>query len=263
MNGRPPGSGYARHGAERHPTGVVGWVWAAEGNCCPNNYPCRVTPRLEGAIKQGRLLAAGVTITALAACAGAVAGPGNRPNCFPPHTQTIAKDRNVRVYSLAGRLAAYGGTYACLLRRGTIVTLTKPGPRRSALIDRVTLAGAIIAYTYSTHGVDTGSTGIAVVDATSGRHLLTIPGVGGFADACVISFSQVTDLVVTHHGSVAWIVRKGARCQTTTFEVHSAQVSGTPALLEEGSAILPESLRFSHGTVTWENAGQQRSAHLP
>ncbi|MFI5009087.1 MAG: hypothetical protein ACHQDY_02300 [Solirubrobacterales bacterium] len=143
------------------------------------------------------------------------------------------------------------------------MTIAETGRRRPASIDHIGLAGAIVAYTRSTHGVDTGSTDIVVVDVASGRTLLTVPGVGGFVDACFISFSQVTDLVVTHHGSVAWIVRKGTRCQTTTFEVHSAQVSGTPALLEEGPAISPGSLRFSHQTVSWENAGQRRSAHLP
>ena len=82
-------------------------------------------------------------------------------------------------------------------------------------------------------------------------------------DACIIGFREVTDLVVTYRGSIAWIVRKGAQCKTTTFEVHSAQVSGTPALLEGGPAIGPGSLRLSHQTVSWENAGQRRSAHLP
>jgi hypothetical protein len=155
------------------------------------------------------------------------------------------------------------GTYACLLRRGTTVTLAKPSRYHQDSIHHVVLAGAIIAYTYSNHGVDTGSTGITAVDVASGRTLLTVPGAGGFVDGCFIGFREITDLVVTYRGSVAWIVRKGARCQTTTFEVYSAQVSGTPALLEEGPAIGSESLRLSHRTVSWENAGQRRFAHLP
>ncbi len=207
----------------------------------------------------------GVAITASIACAGAVAGPGRHPNCLPPHARTIAKDRDVRVYSLAGKTPTRGGTYACLLRRGTTVALAKPGRYHPFAVDHITLAGAIIAYTYSTYGVDTGSTGIATVDVASGHTLLTVPGAGGFVDACFIGFREVTDLVVTYRGSVAWIVRKGAECKTTTFEVYSAQVSGTitPALLEEGPAIAPGSLRLSHQTVSWENAGQRRSAHLP
>lgn len=221
-------------------------------------------PKLEGIVKRGCLLAAGMVIAASFACGEAAAGTGrHHPNCQPPHTRTITEDQDVRVYALTGRLPAYEGIFACLLRHGTIVTLARLGQRRPPSIDHIVLAGAIVAYTYSTHGVDTGSTGIAAVDVANRRTLLTIPGVGGFVDACVISFSRVTDLIVTRHGSVAWIVSTGARCKTTTFEVHSAQVSGTPALLEDGPAIGPESLRFSHQTVSWENAGQRRSAHLP
>ena len=102
-----------------------------------------------------------------------------------------------------------------------------------------------------------------VVDVASRRTLLTIPQVACSVDAGIISFGDVTDLVVTYRGSVAWIVHEGGIRQATTFEVHSAQTSGTPALLDEGQAIVPGSLRLSHQIVSWENAGQRRSAHLP
>ena len=128
--------------------------------------------------------------------------------------------------------------------------------------EHVTLAGAIVAYTDSTHGVDTGSTEIVVRNIASGRTLLIVPGAGSFIDACVIRFQEVTDLVVTRRGSIAWLVRKGAGCKTTAFAVYSAQASGAPALLEEGPAIVPGSLRLSHGAVSWENAGQRKSARL-
>lgn len=226
-------------------------------------YRCSMTPPLEAAIRRGFLPAAGVAIAALAACAAATAGPGQRPSCLPPHAHTIARDRDVRVYSLTAQTSTRGGTYVCLLRRGTIVTLAKPGPRRPASIEHITLAGTIVAFTDSTHGVDTGSTDIVVVDVASRRTLLTVPGAGGFIDACFISFHEVTDLVATYRGAVAWLVRKGARCKTTTYEVYSAQASGAPILLEEGPAIVPGSLRLSDGTVSWKNAGQRKSARLP
>jgi hypothetical protein len=203
-----------------------------------------------------------MAIAVLIAAAGAIAGQG-RPICLPPHAQTIAKDRDVRVYSLAGKPPTHEGIYACLLRRGTTVALARDMRNYPTSIDHIALAGAIVVYTEDTHGVDTGSTDIVVVDV-AGRHtLLTIPGAGGFVDACVIGFREVTDLVVTRRGSVAWIVRKGARCKTTTFEVYSAQVSATaPALLEEGPAVAPGSLRLSHQTVSWENARQRKSTRL-
>jgi hypothetical protein len=122
--------------------------------------------------------------------------------------------------------------------------------------------GGSSPFTDSTHRVDTGSTSIVVVNVAARRILLTIPGVGDFMDACVISFRDLTDLVVTDRGSVAWIVRKGVNCRTTTFEVHSAHASGAQSLLEEGPAIVPGSLRVSGQAASWESGGQRRSASL-
>jgi hypothetical protein len=198
----------------------------------------------------------------LIACTGVTAGHGHHSRCAPPHAQAIAKDRYVRVYSLEGKPPRSSGTYACLLRRGTTVALTRPRRFNPDSIGHVVLAGTIVAYTDSTHGVDTGSTDIVVVNVASRRTLLTIPGVGHFVDACVIGFSDVTDLVVTYRGSVAWILSKGSKCTTATFEVHSARTSGAPALLEEGPDIVPGTLRVSGQTVSWENSGQRKSAGL-
>ncbi len=214
-----------------------------------------------GAIK-GVLFSMCAVGAVLVACTGVAASHGHRSRCAPPHARTIAKDRYIRVYSLGGKVSRQGGTYACLLRRGSTVVLARPRQFRPDSIDHVALAGTIVAYTDSTHGVDTGSTDIVVVNVASRRTLLTIPGVGGFVDACVISFRDVTDLVVTYRGSVAWIVRKGTRCTTATTEVHSARTSGAYALLEEGPAIAPGSLRVSGQTVSWENAGQRKFASL-
>jgi hypothetical protein len=220
-------------------------------------------PPLEGAIRRSFRPAAGVATAALAACAAATTGLGQRPSCLPAHAHTIAKDRGVRVYALTGKTPTRGGTYACLLRRGTTVTLSKPGPGRPVSIEHITLAGTIVAFTHSTHGIDARNTDIVVVDVASRRTLLTVPGAGGFIDACFISFREVTDLLATDRGSIAWLVRKGANCKTTTYEVYSAQASGgAPTLLEEGPAIVPGSLHLSDGTVSWENAGQRKSARL-
>lgn len=193
---------------------------------------------------------------------GTAAGRGHRSRCAPPHSETVVRDRDVRVYSFAGKAPGHEGTYACLLHGGSTVALAKPRRYRPDSIGHLVLAGTIVAYTDSTHGVDTGSTDIVVVNVAARRTLFTIPGVGGFIDACVISFRDVTDLVVTDRGSVAWIVRKGVNCRTATFEVHSAHASGAQSLLEEGPAIVPGSLRVSVQTASWESGGQRRSASL-
>jgi hypothetical protein len=165
-------------------------------------------------------------------------------------------------YSLAGKTPGHEGTYACLLHSGSTLALAKRRRYRPDSIGHIVLAGTIVAFTDSTHRVDTGSTSIVVVNVAARRILLTIPGVGGFIDACIISFRDVTDLVVTDRGAVAWIVRKGVNCRTTTFEVHSAHASGAQSLLEEGPAIVPGSLRVSGQAASWESGGQRRSASL-
>jgi hypothetical protein len=208
------------------------------------------------------LFAAAVVSAALAMGTGAAAGRGQRARCTPPHSKTVARDRDVRVYSLAGKAPGQGGTYACQLRSGSTIALAKPRRYRPDSIGHVVLAGTIVAYTDSAHGVDAGSTDIVVVNVAARRRLFTVPGVGGFVDACVISFRDVTDLVVTDRGPVAWIVRKGADCRTATFEVRSARTSGVQVLLEEGPAIAPGSLRVSGQTASWESGGRLRSASL-
>jgi len=204
-----------------------------------------------------------MAIATTIATSGAEAATG-LANCLPPHTRTLAKDREVRVYSLARKLPIREDVYACVLGRGTTFALAKPRRYQPASIDHIALAGTIVAYTEATHGVDTASTDIVVLDVAKRRILLTIPRAGGFVDACVISFSEVTDLVVTRLGSVAWIVRKGTRCKTSTFQVYRARVSATaPAPLEEGPAIGAMSLRLANQTVSWVNGQARRSARLP
>lgn len=214
-----------------------------------------------GAIKAA-LFVTCVVSAMLVACTEVAAGNGRRSRCTAEHVQTIAKDRYVRVYSFEGKARRRRGTYACLLSSGGTMALAKPRRYGSDSIDHVALAGAIVAYTDSTHEVDTGSTDIVVVDVAARHTLLTVPEAGGFTDACFIGFREVADLVVTSRGSVAWIVRRGAHCATVTFEVHSARTSGAAALLEEGPAIAPGSLRVSGQTVSWENGGQRKSASL-
>lgn len=215
-----------------------------------------------GGVIARALFAACVVSAALVIGTGAAAGRGRRSRCDPAHSETVARDRDVRVYSLANKASGHDDTYACLLHSGSTVALAKLRRYRPDSIGHIVLAGTIVAYTDSTHGVDTGSTGIVVVNVAARRTLLSIPGVGGFIDACVISFRDVTDLVVTDRGSVAWIVRKGANCRTATFEVHSARASGAQSLLEEGPAIVPGSLRVSGQTASWESGGQRKSASL-
>jgi hypothetical protein len=212
-------------------------------------------------------------VSARGASAPTNANHRSSADCLPPHTYTVARDGWVGVYSLArpstrgiwGGAGAYVAppVYACLLGRGATIALVKPSRVPPIeLIGQVTLAGTIVAYTNTVAYVDTGRTRIAVLDISSGHLILSIPRVGGWGDGCILGFRAVTDLVVNEHGSVAWVVREGTQCHTTTFEVYSAHASGAPRLLDKNSAIGPRSLHLSSNTVSWETAGHRRSASL-
>jgi hypothetical protein len=196
--------------------------------------------------------------------ASAGATPVHRPTCDLRSARVLAQNREVRVYSREAKRAPEG-IYACLRRTGRTVTIARPGRRalRGFAVEHITLAGAMVAYTSSTHGVDTGSTSIEVLDVADGHVVLRVPQAAGFVDACVIQFRRITDLLVTARGSIAWILEKGTRCKTTTLQLYSAQVSAAPALLDEGPTIASESLRLHDGAVSWEDSGRVVSARLP
>lgn len=196
--------------------------------------------------------------------ASAGAAPAHRATCDSRGALVLAQNREVRVYSRNAERPV-DGIYACLRRTGRTITIARPGRRalRGFAVAHITLAGAIVAYTSSTHGVDTGSTSIEVLDVADGHVILTVPQAAGFVDACVIQFRRITDLLVTARGSIAWILEKGSDCKTTTLQLYSAQVSAAPALLDEGPTIASESLRLHEGAVSWEDNGRVVSARLP
>jgi hypothetical protein len=210
------------------------------------------------------VLVATLALGIVATVASAGAAPAHHPNCDPQGARVLAQNREVRIYRRKAKHPA-DGIYACLRRTGRTVTIARPGQRalREFAVEHITLAGAMVAYTSSTHGVDTGSTSIEVLDVADGHVVLTVPQAAGFVDACVIQFRRITDLLVTARGSIAWISEKGTRCKTTTLQLYSAQVSTAPVLLDEGPTIASESLRLHDGAVSWEDSGRVASAQLP
>jgi hypothetical protein len=210
------------------------------------------------------LLAATLGIGVVAVRAGAAAAPAHRSTCHRQGARVLAQNREVRVYSRKAKRASEG-IYACLRRTGRTVTIARPVRRalRGFAVEHITLAGAMVAFTSSTHGVDTGSTSIEVLDVADGHIVLTVPRAVGFVDSCFIQFRRLTALLVTARGSIAWILEKGSDCKTTTLQVYSARASGTPVLLDEGPTIASESLRVHGGAVSWEDGGRVLSAPLP
>jgi hypothetical protein len=213
-------------------------------------------------MKRKCLLASGVALVALIASPGAMGRARHHSRCHPAGAKTIAKDRDVRVYSVAGKPSTRESTYACLLATGATMVLNNKPRQRRDWVGHIVLTRSIVAYTESSFGVDSGCTSIVVVDVVRRHAVLTVPSVACSIDAGIIAFGEVTDLVVSPRGSVAWIVHRGNR-KESTFQVHDALTSGASALLDEALTIVQGSLRLSHGTVSWENAGRRKSAPLP
>lgn len=209
-----------------------------------------------------------ILLAAITLLPSAGATSAHRASCLPRRAHTVAQDRMVRVYALTTKNPANGMiesemTYACLLRTGKKVKLTEhESGRFPGSVDNITLGGPMVAFTYSTHGIDTGKVDIVVVNVASRHQLLKLPEVGGHVDSCIISFTDIEDLVVSDRGSVAWIAATGRGCHVKTFQVYTALVGGTPTLVEEGPEIAPESLSLYKHKLTWKEAGQPRSSYL-
>jgi hypothetical protein len=227
-------------------------------------------PVIQGALRRGAIVLIGnLAMASLIMASGAGARSPHHERCLPRRAHVVAEDRDVRIYSIKARYMVgahrypYEVTYACLLRSGTTMKLTEPNHHWPASDTFVTLNGTMVAYAYSDVGVDTGSTEIVAANVAAHRILLTVPNATGFIDACVIAFRELKDLVVTDHGSVAWILRMGHGCQTQTFQVYDRSSSSETTLLDEGMGIEPESLRVSNRSVSWEDGGRRRYALLP
>jgi hypothetical protein len=213
------------------------------------------------------LLAA--VIAAILVCPVAIAHTHHRSRCVPRGSETIAADRSVRVYRtpeyVEGVRQPDKGIYACLFRTGTSLALepAHPGfPRHS--LGPFALAGTVLAFVDSQHGVDTGCRGINVIDMAKSRTILSVPDVGCFSANFGGLGVLAVDLIVNEHGSVAWISsRREEMKEPMTFNVHSARTSGSVLLLDAGANITPGSLRLAPGgEVSWVDGSRARYASL-
>jgi hypothetical protein len=216
-------------------------------------------------------LSLAVLVAAMLAAPRANASARHRSRCFPHGSRTIALNRSVRVYSMPeyveGVRIESPGTHACLRHRGTTLAL-EPTPRKRPrhVLHHVTLAGAIVAFVDSQRYVGARCDVIEVIDVANRRRVLSVPNVGCGGKAPESAFA--TDLVVNEHGSVAWITQRLMRqtrgpAAIVGFEVHSATTSGSTALLDSGTDIMPGSLRLAPGgEVSWLDGGPTLYASL-
>jgi hypothetical protein len=214
----------------------------------------------------GRALA-GVGLSVLALGPGAQASPGHHLPCPRRGAEVVASDKLVRVYSYPPtkeRFAPPRRTEACVIGRGIRMTLFDPELHtgvRFRTFAVVALASTVVAYSISSHGIDTGTSSVFLADIASRRILRELPG-GGFIDAGFISRTRITGFVLDASGSAAWIDEVGGGRRATTFVVRSAPTGHEEVVLDEGSDIAPNSLQLSSGTLSWLDAGMRRTARL-
>jgi len=192
-------------------------------------------------------------LAGLLASPGAAAGTQSR--CRPAGAIVIAASPQARVYRLGGVV------YGCDIRTGRRTGLgsgsLRPG---SARVERVALAGIIVAYALTRSGVDTGSASVSVRRLSDGRELSSEPAITGLIP--VEAYQSVDSLVVKRDASVAWIATVNSIIgRGSGTEVHSL-ARGRLALLDSGSAIVPTSLRLHDSKLTWRHGASTRSATL-
>lgn len=199
--------------------------------------------------------------------AAATARPTRLAKCPPPGASLIAGNGVVRVYVTAPVRIGRASAQACLVRRGTRMTLVAAStPGQSGLhksIGMVALAGSVVAYVEGQFGIDSGCIGIRVADVATRRVLRGVPKVGCSVDAGLLRREVVTSLVVGPDGGVAWMLEREAHALRSprTVLVYSLR-AGAPAVLDEGPDIGATSLSLSSGTLSWWHAGVRHAAAI-
>lgn len=196
------------------------------------------------------------TIVILAAALVSVAcgaGPAAASaHCRPAGSQTMASDRQARVYKL------HGTVYGCDRRTGKLsrmgsTSIFRPGEPQ---IDHVALAGMVVAYGSQVHGVDTGSASVSVRRLSDGKLLQSLAAITGSVGP--ESVQSIDALVVERTGNVAWI----ATVTSIIGRGSDMEVHGNRLLLDSGSGIVASSLRLRGSTVSWRHGSTTKSATL-
>jgi hypothetical protein len=175
--------------------------------------------------------------------------------CAPAGARIIRSDQRAQVYALQN--AVYG--CADRPRRTTKLGNTTVCVA-AARVDRVALAGDIVAYGVDRCGVDTGFTTVVVRRLSDGKRLAGYAAVND--PGLLESYQSIGSIVVKSDGAVAWIGAEHSIIgQGSRIEVDGVQ-HGKRAVLDSGSGIVGSSLRLRGSTLTWRHASTTRTATL-
>ncbi len=209
-------------------------------------------------------------LATLAACLGAPpAGLARTPDgrarsCVPHGARVLVHNAAIHIYETRSRSAAQPrSVLACLSGHSGHMTLLAPTRLNLHIsLTRFELAGHVAAYLATQFGVDSGTTKLVVVDVGARRVLRSIEA-GSYADAGLIFSEKVIRYLLTSHGSVAWTLTREDHSEPPLESVWAAPREGPAALLDSGPAIDAGSLALSRATLSWTDAGAQRTAPMP
>lgn len=185
------------------------------------------------------------------------------PRCDARPGTTIAANRSVRVFERAERSYGYVegvATYACNRKTGRLKSFSDhERGKDSAIIPLSAIAGTFVAIVFKTPELRTIEVWNAANGATRvfGASTQAELGTGG------TPVPDVTALVQTPKGHVAWIVQAGALGPGYVVHVGAAKRGGVPPTLGFGAGIAPTSLASAGGSVYWTQDEMPYSALLP
>jgi hypothetical protein len=192
-----------------------------------------------------------------------------RRTCVPKGAKTVRVNGKVHVYKLHLEVSA------CLGRAGKRYPLGRSenvDPYGAWYVSPIRIRGTLVAFaaqSWDHYGATEATVG--VIDLRDGRNVHSFGRDGGGPYICEGEPPDytVTDLALAPSGSVAWIASVD-HCEGTSQEVAALTAdSEEPALLDEGSAVVANSLTYSNGLALWHRRTgfsgnhEERSAPLP
>ena len=187
--------------------------------------------------------------------------------CPPKGAKVVRARGSVHIYKL------HHEVYACLGRAGKRYSLGESenlDPYGASYVSPIRIRGTLVAFarqSWDHYGAADAT--VVVRDLSDGRTLHSFSQGGGGPYVCEGQSPAytVTDLALAPSGSVAWIASVGY-CDGDRQEVRALTDSSEPALLDEGSGVDAESLRYAGGSIFWVHANrpgsdEERSARLP
>jgi hypothetical protein len=209
-----------------------------------------------------------LTLVTLAILGSAIDSPGAKGAAGDTSSKCLPKDARSLLRTPAGVVFQVGKgstpqVYACLFSRNRPQKLQlPPSAGRSVLTSfaNYRIQPPWIGYSWKTTIVDSGASGVAVLNLQSGRIRRAAVS---FSNSSVRDVSYVTDVELKSDGSIAWISEgtKPAPPPETPF-THQVEVSdkGGYRVLETSPEIGLKSLSLKGSELTWIAGSDTRSA---